>query len=120
MYSATNLLGIFVSYILFIISLSIFFAFGYGAIEDAGLGYLTYGRCSDDFVPSMIQTDSDKSTDYFYYTTVTFFTIGYGDICPMGIAKYLSIFNGFIGNFVTVVLMVIVISSYLKRVPADK
>ena len=115
MFSAQNMIGIFVSYILFILSITVIFALGYSAIDDLGRGYLTYGTCSDDFNEGDILTNPNRSTEYFYFSSVTFFTIGYGDICPMGWAKYLAIFNGFIGNFVTVVVMVVVISSFIKR-----
>jgi len=42
-------------------------------------------------------------------------TIGYGDICPMGWSKYVALFNGFVVNFIAVVIMVMVVSAFLKR-----
>jgi hypothetical protein len=78
-------------------------------------GYLTYGTCSDEFNPEMINIDQNKSSDYFYFSSITLFTVGYGDICPVGWSKILSIINSFAGNFISVILMVIVISAYLNR-----
>ncbi len=34
-----------------------------------------------------------------YYTGITYFTIGYGEIVPLGILRIFAVFNGFIGVF---------------------
>lgn len=119
MLTAKSLWGLFLSYILFIFCLLLLLSSAYGEIERMEKGYLTYGRCSDDFEKDMIKNDGLKSTNYFYYTAVTFFTVGYGDICPMGMAKQISLLNAFIGNFVSVVVMVIAITAYTKRQGQD-
>jgi len=115
LFTSRNLIGLFISYVLFVATLTLLFSMAYGAIEDFGKGYLTYGDCTEEFSPAMIDSDEQISHEYYYFSAVTFFTIGYGDICPMGWSKYLAIFNGFIGNFIMVVIMVIVISSYINR-----
>jgi hypothetical protein len=112
---ASNLGTLIISYVIFILCIIFLFSRAYVAVESSGKGYLTYGTCTDDYNVGMLKNDPQISQSYFYYSAVTFFTIGYGDICPMGFNKTVSIANGFVGNFVNVVLMVIVISSYLKR-----
>jgi len=113
--TASNMGRLILSYIMFILSILLLFSFGYRSIQDMDRGYLTYGRCSDNFDPSMISADEYRSTDYFYFSSVTLFTVGYGDICPMGWSKGLALINSFAGNFISVVLMVVVISAYVNR-----
>jgi potassium channel LctB len=118
--SAQNIWRLLGSYFLFILSVLLLFSFAYKSMEGLDRGYLTYGKCSDHFNPGMIESDSSKSTDYFYFSTVTLFTVGYGDICPMGWNKGLALVNSFVGNFISVVLMVIVISTYIHRSSINK
>ncbi len=113
--TAKNIWNLFISYLLFILGVLLLFSFAYETTTDRGKGYLTYGSCSDSFNSSMIQTDPHVSKDYFYFSAVTLFTVGYGDICPMGWNKTLALLNAFIGQFINVVIMVFVISSYMRR-----
>jgi Ion channel len=115
LFNAQNLASLLISYAIFIFGILILVSIGFAEIQHLELGYLTYGKCSETFNKTMIQTDPNISHDYMYFSSVTFFTIGYGDICPMGAAKFLSVITAFIGNIVTVVLMGIVITLYLKR-----
>ncbi|MFA6888086.1 MAG: potassium channel family protein [Candidatus Woesearchaeota archaeon] len=119
LFTAKNLLGLFISYVLFMISVIVLFSFMYSAVDTAQKGYLTYGQCSDKFEPGMVLKDSYRSTQNFYFSAITFFTIGYGDICPMGWAKTIAVINGFMGAFINTVVMVMVISTYLKRKEED-
>jgi len=64
--NARNLSRLFLSYIMFTLSILLLFSFGYRSIEDMDHGYLTYARCSDTFDSSMISADQYRSTDYFY------------------------------------------------------
>jgi len=112
---AQNITSLLVSYAVFIMSIIVILSLLNFQLKNLGLGYITYGQCGDSFSPGMIASDPYISNDYFYFTAVTFFTIGYGDICPMGLTKMLSVATGLIGNFVSVVLMAIVITLYLDR-----
>ncbi|MFH1750199.1 MAG: ion channel [Candidatus Micrarchaeota archaeon] len=113
--TAENLGSLLLSYALFVFGILLLISFSYLELNRFGLGYLTYGKCTDTFSPALMESDSNISHDYFYFSAVTFFTIGYGDICPMGLSKYLSIVTVFMGNIVTVILMAIVITLYLRR-----
>lgn len=56
-------------------------------------------------------TNNSSYFDLFYYTIITFTTIGYGDICPVSpIAKFLSI----IISCTSVLCLTIFISSVLS------
>jgi hypothetical protein len=113
--SAPNLWKLLGSYVMFILAVLMLFSFAYKSFEGLNRGYLTYGKCSDHFDPGMIDQDPARATDYFYFSAVTLFTVGYGDICPMGWNKGLALINSFAGNLISVVLMVIVISTYIHR-----
>jgi potassium channel LctB len=116
LFKAENMWRLFASYLLFVVCVLLLFSFGYRSIEKQNKGYLTYGKCSDYFEPSMIEKDSSRATNYLYFSAITLFTVGYGDICPMGWDKWLAMVNAFIGNFISVVLMVVVITAYVNRV----
>ncbi|MFA5857172.1 MAG: ion channel [Candidatus Pacearchaeota archaeon] len=110
-----NLLALILSYAIFILGVLIFFSTLYSISENIGLGYLKYGMCSDDFQTSMISADSFLSRNYFYFSAITFFSVGYGDICPMGFAKMISIMNAFTGHLVNVVLVALILNNYLRK-----
>jgi len=118
--SAKNLWSLLGSYAIFMVAIITLFSFGYQSVEDLDKGYLTYGGCSDHFDLSMMQKDTQRSTNHFYFSAITLFTVGYGDICPMGWSKGLALINAFVGNFISVVLMVIVITAYINRRPMGK
>lgn len=115
LFSASNLWTILISYLVFIFFVLFLFSSSYSYLEYMEKGYLTYGQCSSNFSNSMISSDSMKSNNYFYFAAITFFTVGYGDICPMGFAKQLSVLNAFIGVFINSIVVVVAISFYLKR-----
>ena len=115
LFSASSLWTLFIGYLAVIICILLLFSSAYLYMERMENGYLTYGQCSGKFNPSMISSDYLKSNNYFYFSAITFFTVGYGDICPMGGNKILAIFNAFIGNFINAVVMVVVISLYMRR-----
>jgi hypothetical protein len=115
LFRADNIASIIGSYALFIFGILLLVSLSFMAIRYLGWGYITYGQCSDSFSRDMIKSDPKASGDYFYFAAVTFFTIGYGDICPMGASKLLAIVTAFIGNAITVVLMGIVLALYLNR-----
>ena len=108
-----SLLGI---YVMFVIGILLVISTLFGAVEDLHLGYLTHGPTSDKFSSDVIDSkDPNISHDYLYFSAITFFSVGYGDICPMGLCKTLAMLTAFAGNVVTVVLMGIVVSLYLNR-----
>ena len=109
LFSASNMWTVFLSYIIFIFCVLLLFSSGY-----------RYMECSSQFSPSMIGSDSLKSEDFFYFSAITFFTVGYGDVCPIGWNKQVAIFNAFVGVFINTILMVVVISAYLKRKEMSK
>lgn len=44
--------------------------------------------------------------DVFYFSAVTYFTVGYGDMVPAGVyAKTLAVFEAFIGNIINLVVL---------------
>ncbi|RJQ17153.1 hypothetical protein C4573_03810 [Candidatus Woesearchaeota archaeon] len=84
-----------------------------------GIGYLLYGGCNDQF-DRTIFTSEDTSMvrdpiSIFYFSAITFFTVGYGDICPMGASQIFSILNAFVGQAFTAVIMVLALSSYMSN-----
>jgi potassium channel LctB len=113
--SAPNIASLIFSYAILLLGILLLISLAFMEITRLNLGYLTYGQCTDKFSKEMIKNDQSMSRDYFYFSAVTFFTIGYGDICPMGLSKILSVLTAFIGNIISVVLMAIVISMYLNR-----
>ncbi len=110
-----NFITLILTYALFILGILMIFTSIFNFFEIAGLGYIKYGTCSDKFNPSMISTDQTISREYFYFTGSTFFLLGYGDICPMGYAKYLSIFTAFVGHIVAVIIVALIINNYFRK-----
>ena len=114
--SAKDIVSLLGSYVMFVIGILLVISTLFGAVEDLHLGYLTHGPTSDKFSSDVIDSkDPNISHDYLYFSAITFFSVGYGDICPMGLCKTLAMLTAFAGNVVTVVLMGIVVSLYLNR-----
>jgi potassium channel LctB len=110
-----SLISLIGAYCLFIFVILIIASILYNATELSGLGYIKYGACSSQFNSSMISSDPLISRDFFYFSAVTFFTIGYGDICPMGVARVISILVGFVGHLISVLLVALIINNYLRK-----
>lgn len=78
--------------------------------------YFFFGVAHGD---SLIQFDSSLSAEQnishfgmsIYYSVVTFTTLGYGDVTPMGVTRFIAALEAFIGSF-TIALYVVV---FVKR-----
>jgi potassium channel LctB len=110
-----NLLSLILTYALFILGILLLFSTIYSVVEISRLGYIKYGTCTDKFTPSLIDTDKDISRNFLYFSAMTFFTVGYGDICPMGFARIVSIFAAFAGHLISVVIVALIINNYLRK-----
>ncbi len=119
--SAQDIVSLLFSYAMFIAGVLLVFSVLFIVVEDLHLGYLTHGPTSDTFNREAIDSldpslrDPNISRDYLYFATITFFTVGYGDVCPMGLCKSLAMVTAFAGNLVNVVLMAIVVTLYVGR-----
>lgn len=84
----------------------------FGVVEGIKLGYLTHGPTSDEFNGDAIDSqDPNISHDYLYFSAVTFFSIGHGDV----LCSQLAMMTALVNNMVNVVLMAIVVSVYPNR-----
>jgi hypothetical protein len=69
----------------------IFFGSMYFIFDLTGIGHTGSSVGNPDHLTSFLQS--------FYHSAVTFFTIGYGDVYPMGFSRVLSGLEGFMGVF---------------------
>ena len=69
----------------------IFFGLSYFSIELSGMGKTVSSVGNPDNLSGFFQS--------FYHSAITFFTIGYGDVYPMGLSRILSGVEGFVGVF---------------------
>ena len=69
------------------------FIFGsvYFAIDLSGLGHTVSSVSNPDELSILVQS--------FYHSAITFFTIGYGDVYPVGLSRLVSGIEGFMGVF---------------------
>jgi hypothetical protein len=120
-----NLFYLIGAYILLILVILFISSMLYNFADLSHLGYIQYGNCNNQFNPSLINyfegqnpdinSTANISKDFFYFSAVTFFTVGYGDICPMGFARAISIFVAFMGNIISVILVAFIINNYMKK-----
>ncbi len=108
-----HLLVLLWSYAILIFIIILLFAALFNVIETAGLGYITYEECTHNFDSANIANNQDISHEYIYFSTVTFFTVGFGDVCPMGLSKNLAVILVFVGHLVSVLLVALIINNYL-------
>jgi potassium channel LctB len=108
------LIRLILGYLIVIFVIIFLFSQLYSISETFKMGYLTRGQCYDTFDKVMIDADPLRSHNYLYFSSVTFFTVGYGDICPMGINKTISVVNSLIGHIFTTIILVIALSSFLE------
>ncbi len=69
----------------------IFFGSVYFLIDLSGLGTTISSVGNPDNLTVLLQS--------FYHSAITFFTIGYGDVYPMGLSRIISGVEGFMGVF---------------------
>ena len=69
----------------------IFFGTTYYLVQLSGLGATVSSVQNPDHLTPFLQS--------FYHSAVTFFTIGYGDVFPMGLSRIVSGLEGFMGVF---------------------
>jgi len=69
----------------------IFFGSVYFLIDLSGLGKTVSSVGNPDHLSALLQS--------FYHSAITFFTIGYGDVYPMGLSRVISGLEGFMGVF---------------------
>lgn len=69
----------------------IFFGSLYFAIDLSGLGRTVSSVSNPDHLSVILQS--------FYHSAITFFTIGYGDVYPVGLSRLVSGLEGFMGVF---------------------
>jgi len=68
-----------------------FFGFLYFLIDISGLGNTVSAVGNPDKMSTLVQS--------FYHSAITFFTIGYGDVYPVGLSRVVSGLEGFMGVF---------------------
>jgi hypothetical protein len=69
----------------------IFFGISYYIVDLTGLGKTMSSVGNPDNLSPFVQS--------LYHAAITFFTIGYGDVYPMGLSRVISGFEGFMGVF---------------------
>lgn len=101
------------SYALVILALLLIFSTLFNFAELTGVGYLKYGNCQSNFNSDMISSDHNLSQNFFYFTAITFFTVGYGDICPIGVSRVIAILAAFTAHLISVVIVALIINNYI-------
>jgi len=69
----------------------LFFGTTYFLVHLSGIGKTVSGVDASDHLSPFLQS--------FYHSAVTFFTIGYGDVYPVGLSRIISGMEGFMGVF---------------------
>lgn len=96
------------------------------------LGHLSAFSFLTIFVFGFLFSEFPSATDYmwdtisqgkvggldnsFYFSGITFLSIGYGDISPHGFFRVISLIEGFIGNFIVVAFFSLGISQIFMKV----
>jgi hypothetical protein len=110
-----NLLELLLGYAGAVFGLILLFGIIYILILNSGTGYLTYGTCTEHFDKNLADNDplaAHGIISHMYFSSITFFTVGYGDICPMGIDRTIAIINAFVGHAFTAIIMVLALASF--------
>jgi len=90
---------ILVAYSFVVLITIVVFAYLYWTASFFGLGYLQFSECQT------ISTVS-RSDNWFYFSSVTFYNLGYGDICPiMPLTRLLSQIQVALGVLINTILL---------------
>jgi len=86
--SARDIVSLLFSYAMFIVGIVLVISVLFMVVEELHLGYLTHVQQPTSSNSDVIDSgDPNISHDYLYFSAVTFFSVGYGDICPWGSAS---------------------------------
>lgn len=115
----TNFFKLFVAYTIAIVAFIALFSTIYILLGTLKVGYLSYGNCNGIFNQNFSTINDGSivknSWNTIYFSAITFFTIGYGDICPMGWNRLVAVFNAYTGHAFTTIILVIGLATYLKN-----
>ncbi|MFA5259351.1 MAG: ion channel [Candidatus Pacearchaeota archaeon] len=97
------------AYMFLLIGITFLISILFSIIQINGWGHLTTNCSSDN-----LQNYNNLNEEYFYFTSTTLLTVGYGDICPVGFSRIIASLTGFIGMFISVVFFILLINSVIK------
>jgi len=87
------------SYIFTVIMTIILFAYIYWTLSIFGIGHLQFSDCSKENLEL-------RSGNWFYFSSVTFYSLGYGDICPIEMpARLVSQIEVALGTLINTILI---------------
>ena len=96
------LLGIYLSFISIVC-----FGMMYRQCNILGKGGLHY----------FIENSYVSSFDYYYFSAITFFSLGYGDLAPIGLyPKIITILEAFMGHIILGVMVIAILGEILKGI----
>lgn len=98
------------NYSIAVIGIIVIFAMLYSWADAVGIGHLNYGSC----VPGVSAPTVSTYMDRFFFSGQTFFTVGYGNVCPAGLAKIINLLNAWAGHFFTAVIVAVGLSELLQ------
>ncbi|MCW8930301.1 MAG: ion channel [Gammaproteobacteria bacterium] len=87
---------------------------GFSAILYFFLGIEAHGKLIHLNFSASLYTNSISFLECLYFSVVTFTTLGYGDLVPIGAARPIAAFEAFTGNF-TIALFVVVFVKKMTR-----
>lgn len=83
------------------------------------LGYFTFGVSYNDHIIQFNSAQSAKDNimalgNSLYFSVVTFTTLGYGDITPLGYSRLIAAFEAFCGSFSLALFVVVFVKKMTK------
>jgi len=111
-YEKLGMKSLCICYLFFCLCIILFFGFMYQLVWISEVGGLMDKNGILDL--------NIHSSDPHYFSGVTFFSLGYGDIYPIGLSKLLAIIEVFIGHFFTVVIIATLLQkAFLNKMSKD-